>query len=274
LLHPLALFVFATVATTWAATGLWRNNERELLDRNAFQLTWDRLQTTPQPDFLKDDAKKVAFDGSRLADLNLLDRDAVQKVHSAFAVQSWIENVQVRKTRQAISVSLQFRKPVALVEFGSDLLLPISKDGIVLDGEQLQSEDMSQFLRISVESPQVGSLVQGAAWPDARVVAAAMIAQRIQPHAASWGISRIAHVPLVPRSTAAEGDFELLTTKGSAGIRVMWGSPPGFERTGEAPAEQKLLALQQWIAERGSLSDIGTTQTVDIRSGSVQALAQ
>jgi hypothetical protein len=273
LLHPLALFIFATLATTWAAVGLWQANEAELVDRDAYQLTWDRLNASPQPPYLKNDLKKLAFDGSRLADLSLLDRDVVRKVHAAFAVQSWIDGVHVRKNRKSIDVSLTYRKPIALVEFGDNLLLPVDRNGIVLDGDQLNLDVTTSPLRISVQSPQVGSMVHGDAWPDPRVVAAAMVAHWVEPKAAQWGISRIAHVPLIPNSIAPEGDFELLTAKGAAGIRVMWGSPPGYERANEASPEKKLQALEQWIAERGSLAELGTTQTIDIRSGQVQSLS-
>lgn len=274
LLHPLALVVIATLATTWAAIWLWQTNERELLDRSRYQLTWDRLQTPLQPDYLKDDVKKIAYDGSHLSEVNLLDRDAVKKVHAAFAVQSWIEDVQVRKDRSAIQVGLTFRRPVALVEFGDSLLMPVDMNGIVLEGEQLQTADLKNYLRISVQSPQVGSILHGSPWPDSRVIAAAMIADWVAPHAAEWGITRIAHVPIVPNSIAPEGDFELLTAKGTAGIRVMWGSPPGFERSHEATPHQKLEALAQWVNERGSLEDLGTTQTIDIRSGQITPLSR
>jgi hypothetical protein len=208
-----------------------------------------------------------------LAELNLLDRDIVKKVHAAFAVQSWVDHVSVRKTRQAIDVSVAYRQPVALVEFGEKLLLPVDRNGIVLDGDPLSKDRASQLLRISVHSPQVGSIVDGDIWPDQRIVAAAMIADLIRSQAREWAIVRIAHVPLVDDSIAAEGDFEFLTALGTAGIRVMWGSPPGFERPHEATAAVKLSAFAEWIAGRGSLEDVGTSQTIDLRNGQIQLVS-
>ncbi len=273
-LHPLTLFVLATVATIVAGIWLWRSNESELLDRSTFQLTFEKLVVTPQPDFLKIDLKKAAFDGSGLAETNLLDHDLVSKVHAAFAVQSWVEQAIVRKNRSAVDVDLIFRKPVALVEFGDNLLLPIDRSGIVLDGEDFNSALADQFVRITVESPQVGSLVHGDAWPDERIVAAAMIAELILPKAKDWGIVRIAHVPLTSGSNAPEGDFEFLTSQNTAGIRVLWGSPPGFERTDEVSPAQKLETLSQWISERGSLTDFGSSQTIDLRSGQIKLVSK
>ncbi len=268
--HPLTLFVLATIVTTAAGVWLWRSNESELLDRSAFQLTWEKIRATPQPDYIQTDLKKVAFDGSRLAELNLLDRDVLKKVHAAFAVQSWVDQVSVRKSRDAVDVAVTYRQPVALVEFGDDLLLPVDRNGVVLDGEPLNKDIANRLLRISVRSPQVGSIVDGDIWPDQRIVAAAMIADLVRRQAHEWAIARIAHVPLVEDSIAAEGDFEFLTAQGTAGIRVMWGSPPGFERTNEATAEKKLAAFANWINERGSLDDVGTSQTIDLRDGHIQ----
>ena len=268
--HPLTLFILATFATTASGIWVWHTHESELLDRRAFQLSWEKIRATPQPDYLSTDLKKVAFDGSRLAELNLLDHDVVKKIHAAFAVQSWVERVSVRKNRYAIDVGLIYRQPVALVEFGDNLLLPVDRNGVVLDGGQLNQDITSRYLRISVRSPQVGTIVNGDAWPDPRIVAAAMIAELVRPHAQEWGISRVSHVPLDENSVAAEGDFEFLTAQGPAGIRVMWGSPPGFERPGEAMADKKLAVLEQWISERGSLNDVGTSQSIDLRAGQIQ----
>ena len=272
-LHPLTLFILATIATIAVGIWLWRSNERDLLDRSTYQLTWDRLNVSPQPDFVRTDLKKAAFDGSRLGDLNLLDPALVSKVHAAFAVQSWVDQASVRKNRSGVEVDLTFRKPVALVEFGENLLLPVDRHGIVLDGEDFNPALASQFIRIAVDLPQVGSLVHGDVWPDERIVAAAMIADIIAEQARDWGVVRIAHVPLTHGSTAPEGDFEFLSTQGGAGIRVMWGSPPGFERPGEATPGQKVETLNKWVAERGALSDFGTSQTIDLRSGQVKLVS-
>ncbi len=272
-LHPLTLFILATVATIVGGIWLWQSNKSELLDRAAFQLTSERLSVTPQPEYVATDLKKAAFDGSQLADVNLLDSDLVSKVHAAFSVHSWIRQVAVRKNRFGVDVELTYRKPVALVEFGDNLLLPVDQNGVVLDGADFNSKYADQLPRISVESPQVGSLVHGDAWPDERIVAAAMIAELILPTAKDWGILRIAHVPLTVGSNAPEGEFEFLTAAGNSGIRVLWGSPPGFERLNEVSPAQKLETLGQWISERGSLADIGTTQTIDLRSGQIKLLS-
>jgi hypothetical protein len=54
----------------------------------------------------------------------------------------------------------------------------------------------------------------------------------------------------------------------------MWGSPVGFERPGEVSADDKLVTLDAWIAERGPLSELGTSQTIDVRDGSIRLLSQ
>jgi hypothetical protein len=272
--NPLGLFLVATLLTIGGGIALWQANQADLVDRGQFQLTWDRLTVSPQPNYLITDVKQAAFEGSRLADLNLLDLDLCSKVHAAFAVQSWVEEVRVQKSRSGVDVALIFRQPAAMVEFGEDLLLPIDRNGIVLDGAAFDSSLTEQFLRIGVENPQVGSLVQGDTWPDERIVAAAMIAGYLQPFARNWGIVRIAHRPTILGSTAPEGDFELLTHRGTSGMRVVWGNPPGYEANGEVTAQVKVETLGGWIAERGPLDEIGSVQTIDLRSGKVTLMAQ
>ena len=164
-------------------------------------------------------------------------------------------------------VELQYRVPVAIVEFGQDLVLPVDRRGVALDGGGFNPAAAEPLLRISVEQPQTGSLSAGEPWPDARVVAAAMVAEQIHASAAEWGLRRIRHLPLQIGSIDPEGDFELSTARGNAGVRVIWGSPPGYERPNEAPAASKLAALKTWVSQNGSFDQIQSPQRLDLRSG-------
>lgn len=272
LLHPVTLGFLAVFAILGGAVATWRAN-RHVLERQAeFQLTPERIQISPQPRWVQADIKQVAFDGSRLGELSLLDPDAAPRVAEAFSVQPWVANVSVRKRPTHVAVTLQFRQPVGLVEYGEQLLLPVDGEGIVLDGSDFNPAAAGDFLRITVSTPLTGSLVAGEAWPDDRVVAAALIAHLLQPHAQVWGIGRIKHIPLLPDSVVAGGDFELWTTRGTAGPRIIWGSPPGYEQAGERKPAEKLQVLAELFAKHGTFAEWPAERTLDLRSPSVKLL--
>ncbi len=265
MLHPLSLFLLATVAVIVAGNWLWQVNRNRLMDRDAYRLTTERMTVSRKPDWIRSDLVQTAFDGSGLGEVNLLDTDAVTKVAQAFAVQPWVRDVAVRKSSRDIRVDLTYRRPVGLVEYADDLLLPVDGQGTVLDGNDFNPASTSEFLRITVQSPLTGSLVSGDVWPDDRVVAAAMLAGRIADHAKTWGIVRVKLDPITPNSTDAAGEFELLTIRGLAGTKILWGSPPGCERSKESTADQKIAMLDEFVTQHGSLDKVGTSQTIDLR---------
>jgi hypothetical protein len=272
--HPLCLFLFATIAVVGLGNWLWRANQGQLRDRAEFALTLDRLSATSQPEWIRSDLRRTAFDGSRLGEVNLLDADAVSRIARAFAVQSWVAQVAVRKRAAGVQVDLKYRQPVGLVEFGNNLLLPIDRVGTVLDGNDFDLDASPRFLRITVRSPVIDSLVGGHVWPDARVVAAAMVADKIRLRTSAWGVVRIKHLPMTPESTEPGGDFELLSNRGEGGTTVLWGSPPGFERPNESSADQKIALLEEFVTQQGSLERIGTSQTIDLRYGRIRLAAR
>lgn len=271
LLHPMFIFVAVTVVMVAAAIGLWHENKDQLLNRDDYLLTSQNLQVTPQPEWIRADIKRFAFDGSQLSAVNLLDVDAVKKVAAAFQVQPWVNQVSVRKNHQGMIVDVAYRRPVALVEFGNNLLLPVDGSGVVLDGREFNDQLADDFLRLTIDSPFIGSLVHGEIWPDDRVIAAAMIAQQIADDASRWGIVRVRHVPDQPGSQTATGGFELLTKKGNDGIKFYWGNPPGFEVEGEASADIKTAALSDWLQQLGPLDSVDAeSRMIDLRRGRPQ----
>jgi hypothetical protein len=270
LMHPTVLFLVATLVIIAGVIGLWRANRTSLVRRAEHFLTLDRIDSTPQPDWIRNDLKRTVFDGCRLAEVSLLDVDAVPRVADAFSVQPWVANVSIQKRPLRMSVAITYRQPVGLVEYGERLLLPVDGQGTVLDGSDFNPESAGEFLRISVESPFTGSLVSGEAWPDDRVIAAAYIAQQIRERARAWGIARIHHIPLEPESTAAGGDFELLTARGAAGPRALWGNPPGFETSGERSAAEKIRYLDDVIAVDGPIDSWPSGRTIDVRFPATQ----
>ena len=98
----------------------------------------------------------------------------------------------------------------------------------------------------------------GSVWGSERVAGAARIAAAFGSRWKEAGLYRIAAV----ESSSGEILFELRTREGT---RIVWGSAPGREATGEPSAEQKILALEQLVADKGPLDRSGAPAVVDLR---------
>ena len=48
-------------------------------------------------------------------------------------------------------------------------------------------------------------------------------------------------------------------------VRVVWGAAIGRESTNEAPATQKIAALQQYVNDKGPLGKNGEAVVIDLR---------
>ena len=179
------------------------------------------------------------------------------------------EVVRIQKTSSNVEVELKYRKPVAMVEFGDKHLLPVDRHGVILDGSEFQSKQVSDFLRISVHQPVGGQIITGQPWPDARVVAAAKVAGAWATN--RWkeiGLFRIVnHSPPTMKEDEV-GMFEIWTMNRT---KVIWGSAMGQEKNGEVAATQKIKALLDDIEQNGKL-DSRRAKFLDVREGNVKLI--
>ncbi len=268
LLHPFSLFVLATAIVVIGAAALWKQH-REQIAAEQFQLTVEKIDVTEQPNWIKQDLRQVVYDGSRLNDWSLLDVEIVSKVRDAFAIDPWVEDVlRVEKTAAGIEVDIKYRKPVAMVEFGGKHLLPIDANGIVLDGSGFQIAEVKNYLRISVPDPVGGQIVTGQAWPDARVVEAANIAEILEDIWREAKLIRIVNLSPPTHDPSKVGKFELWSKND---VKLVWGQAPGKELANEVSAQKKIAAILEFVKQKGAFDKQDRGQ-LDVRQGEIQVV--
>jgi hypothetical protein len=270
LLHPASLFLAVTIVVLIGSAALWKQHSTQIANEQ-FRLTADKIQLTQQPPWIRSNLKENVVTGSSLDDSTLLDGDVVQKVRDAFAVDPWVEKVvKIQKSADSIDVTVEYRKPVAMVEFGGKHLLPVDRNGIVLDGREFKSEQVRDFLRISVRDPVNGQILTGKPWPDSRVIAGAKIAALWETKWQDAGLFRIVNQSNPPRNDNNQtGLFQIWTEKNS---KLVWGNEPGREVDGEATTDKKIKAILLDVQQNGSL-DSRSKQMLDVRSGVVQPIS-
>ncbi len=267
--NPVVLMVMLMTAVVFVAIGVWNQyHQRMNLPVNC-KLNASMINISPQPDWVKYDIKKAAILESGLLEIELENPDAIQHVANALAIQSWVESVNsVRKLPQRIDVSLNYRKPVAMVEEGESNLVLIDANAVVLDGRGYTASDIKHLWRVSVaDRVVVEPLSHGRIWNDLRIAGAALIAEtwKAADHN-RWGLVRIDNQSPPTRDPLRLRWFALRTKNNTT---IIWGNAPGAEIPGEASAQEKILAIKSFVDENGPL-DQQSTQIFDVRSGQLR----
>jgi hypothetical protein len=101
---------------------------------------------------------------------------------------------------------------------------------------------------VGIETAPLGPV--GTRWGDDYVLGGAEIAASLLAGWEKLGLRSI--VPVKPAGIGLHGTrtFELLTRNGT---RIVWGRPPTEDAAGEMPAKEKVLELEKYLAEHGSL---------------------
>lgn len=266
------LFIGAILLVMLAIVGrvIWNRAGHLVVGDPRFQLKESMLVVNEQPDWIQSNVKKSAIRFGKLDELSLLDRELVSKVDEAFRVQNWVSDVKsVRKTPQGVSVELEYRKPVAMVEIvtdGSAKLQPVDGNGVLLPGAEFSQSQAMRYIRIAVPSPRLHGLIDGTVWPDERVVHASKVANFIAEDADALGLFRI-DMMLADRQAARRSPvFEIQTRNGQ---RIVWGSAPGDEVDGEAAASERMDTLRTLKPALQSATSGQAKTLYDIRTGTV-----
>jgi hypothetical protein len=237
-----------------------------------YQLSLESIVVTGKPDWIKADIRVEALRNAGI-DLpaTVLDDRLSERVAQAFAFHPWVARVkQVRKTAEpSIEVDLEYRRPVCMVELPEGLgLYAVDAEATLLpSGDFLEPARTASYPRLGgVTSVTVGRA--GSRWNDQRVIGGAKIAAVLENSWQSLQLVRI--LPSEGPPAAGGAPFELLT-RGKT--KIIWGSPPGNEGSGEMTADQKIAALGRYVAAHGKLDSGGKPQQLDLRGRDVTVVA-
>ena len=254
------LFAMVVAVVAWQKWGPAVNSQPK------FKLAAEHIAVTQQPDWILDDVRNAAIQAGKLEELLVTDPTLVEKVESAFGVQTWVAKVvRIRKRPgPKVEVELKYRRPVALVEVltakGQRALQPIDKDGYVLPEEFLHKnlQLISEFLRISA-GYGMPSGPTGTPWGDPYVLGAAKICDTLVEHWKDLNLYRVIVQPNGRSPTAAEYELQ---TRGQS--RILWGRTVGHEQPGESDHDTKLRMLLHHATT--SPLDANGPVTLDLRN--------
>ena len=265
LLHPAVWFVAATVMLIYLATSQWNQHRDSLLDNNEYAINSSNIKINPPPSWFQRPAQ-IAVDDLSKSKSSLLDPQIVPETHQYFSGLPWIRNVnQVSKSKQGIKIDLQYRTPVAFVDLDRHTGIPVDLDGTVFDRSLLNETEFSilrqKLMRISLRQlgKQGRETVPWQPWPDSRIPIATRLCQFLEPASQDLELLRVVSYDLPAQNSSPR--LQVWTANGTV---VIWGSAPGMELPGEAPAHVKLNALREFVSHNGPLTKFEQKNTLDI----------
>lgn len=225
----------------------WNRWGADYLGEKYFGLDPTLIQITEPPEYIRNDLVTNVYQDMGLDAVSLLEPQAAAKIASAFSSNHWVRRVNsVRKLPGGVvDVRVEYRQPVAMVRVISRHPEVHGSGFFVVDGEGVllptkhafSSADTRNFIHIEVPAVYPTGIL-GTPFGEARVESAAKLAEALAPLRSKLRIAAIS-VPNDDRTNPVP-QLELTTQDG---VRVFWGSPPGSEIPGEAPAAAKLEAL-------------------------------
>lgn len=147
LFRPTRLCVVAVVLMVLISWPYLRTKVPRLADQPEYAVTVNQIHISEPPPWVPADIAQQVYNRAGLPDrMSLLDEGLVGQISDAFRLNPWVKSVErVEKHQPAgVTVTLTYRKPVALVEV-RDGLYPIDADGILLPPRDFRQADVGRY---------------------------------------------------------------------------------------------------------------------------------
>lgn len=286
LLHPATMFFVASMLMIGAAIFLWEKYSHKVINDEQYRLTEERIQLTPQPEWVDLDLKQLLIAETESEpgnfDSSLLDSQLVPRTAEIMRSVGYVERVQnIAKSKEGLNIEVVYRKPVALVELsqitfpyewprenrGKSIYLPVDRLGVVMPESLGQGKALPKILVVYPIDPpsRYRELESWTDWPDDRIKDAAAISSLFEKSHHLVGFARVISSRKPGERGESNNFYELWP---DSGTQVIWGNAPGKEAKGEASAEDKFGAISDYVTQFGPLNKLAPNR-IDVRTGSV-----
>ena len=196
-------------------------------------------------------------------EMSVLDPQLCKTIAAAFARHPWVAHVNSVKQSfpAAVTVEVEFRKPVAMVQVQGGRL-PIDNAGTILPSEDFSVEDVSRYPLIRLEGGANMSRGQGRI-TEPGLLGAAQVAELLATRWSKLELDAI-ELPRNPGTTKKPADV-ILQLHSKSGSIILWGRAPGTDHPGELTASQKVARLEKYLKEFGGFDRPSGPYEIDIR---------
>lgn len=275
LTNPMILVLVITAGGVVLSAKFWSDFREGMRGEARFAVGPDQVQLTAQPDWIRSDFQRQALGGFDWQNRSLLDHQLVTDVGVHLENQLWVRQVQrVQKHPGGLTVDLDYRRPVGMVELSTNQLYPVDTEGVVLDSGEFSPNQTHHYLRLSIAGLPQSRPPLGQPWPDLRVVEASKIADALTRADCELGVMGVYGIRRPAGTQDAATEYRLWTARRN---EIIWGHASGQETAGEAGVGQKIAALVDAIQRNGPIDDwsqlrLPEGNVLDLRSGKLVLL--
>lgn len=236
----------------------------EILAQPRFVLAPDRINIGALPEWIHEDPRAEFLLHANDAEImNLADKHALERLIQGIARHPWVKTVSSAEKHfpGEVNVSLEWRKPVAMVRV-KDGLLPVDREGVLLPTRDFTPLEAARYPRIEGINPEQVNRLAGQIWNDPVVQHGALLADCLLDRWARYQFRSLCPTSVTAHSSSPE--FEIHTRKGS---RIIWGAVVKHSG-GETPDDttlRKLQWLEAYYREHGSFEGLDGPQIIDLR---------
>lgn len=257
------LTIVVIAASIVGALYAWQRWGEPATRTSDYAVTADRIYATPQPAWIHADVKTEVLRLASQGPLNLRDPKLVEHIAHAFALHPWVARVvKVEKRYPAqVRVELQYRRPVIVVKVdapGDQGLLFLDEQSVLLPSADFAPSQARDYLRLAAAG-EAPAGAYGNPWGSQRVAGAARLAAALGNRWQALGLYWI----VTSRPASGELLYELRTQDDR--VRVIWGPAAASESPGEPSAEEKIVALERYVQDKGSLNRPEGSPLIDLR---------
>jgi len=190
LLHPAALFVGFNLLLFVTAIWAWGKYQHQIVPRTETGLTYDKLRINPPPAWIPEGKQQLAdavYNRRDPQTVSIFEPNLVGNTANSLKTFGWIRDIRkIEKSRDGMTVELDYRTPLAVVELNSQTqpnwkgpnLIPVDHQSCVLPQNARTAENPEKPLpRIYLFRPIGNSsqLLTWTRWPEDRVQLATSI---------------------------------------------------------------------------------------------------
>ena len=244
---------------------LWINYGARHLDHSIYGLQASNITLSSPPPWIHEDITAEVYQGSNLAVISLLDREATSAIAMAYENHPWIDQVlRVQKMAASqVKVDVHFRRPFAWIhcerQLGGryasetdplpgtattpaiiDQFYLVDETGVNLPQKGFQPADILKSFQIYCPGVSVPTGPVGSVYNDSRILKALKVCEALQDVRQSLQIERVNVHPERPDAANVRWVFELQFRDGRT---QAWGHAPGEEDQGEANVATKVATL-------------------------------
>ena len=267
--HPVVWFLTATIASIVMVNAIWKDHLLQWIGTEAYQVRENNLVLSPYPEWLEGNVLQTK-ENFLAQPRSLLNTELVSDTKNYLGAYPWVRNIHsIQKNSKGLSVDLSYRSPVAFVDVGQQMPIPVDGDGVVFDTQLLNRamiQDMKKkMLRIAMPQIRTNGIAQWREWPDQRVKSAAELSEFLAGDVDSMELLWLVTFDLPNMETVRSPGFEIWTSN----AKILWGSAPGQEQLDEASPVQKIESLRNLLKSAGSFDQFAENgaMMIDITTG-------